>query len=123
MDDLYRELILEHYKHPQNYGSLSQPNASFELNNPLCGDKIKIEFHFTLNKAGKKIIKDVKFNGVGCAISMASASLLTEHIKSMKIEDLKRLSKEDIVELLGVQLTPSRLKCALLPLEVAQKAA
>ena len=117
MDDLYREIILDHYKHPRNVGEIFHPSCSAEKDNPLCGD----EFRMDLNIHNDKVI-DVLFSGQGCAISTASASLLTEYIKDKKIKDLRRLSKDDIVNLLGSELTPARLKCALLPLEVIHTA-
>lgn len=118
MDDLYRELILDHYKDPRNFGSLDSPHASHEEDNPLCGDRIRMEIKLSHDK-----LSAVRFSGVGCAISMASASLLTEAVDGKKIKDLQRLDKDDIVSLLGNPiLTPTRLKCALLPLEVLQRA-
>lgn len=118
--DLYREIILDHYKHPRNFGSLDKPDASFEAQNATCGDKIKIEVIFE-EKNGQKRIKDVSFSGVGCAISQASASMLTEKIKGMVVEKIMKLKTEDIENLLGTKLTVSRVKCATLPLEVLQK--
>ncbi|HLB60170.1 MAG TPA: SUF system NifU family Fe-S cluster assembly protein [Patescibacteria group bacterium] len=118
MDDLYRELILDHYKDPRNFGSLDSPDASHEEDNPLCGDRIRMEIKLSNDK-----LSAVRFSGEGCAISMASASLLTEAVDGKKIKDLQRLDKDDIVSLLGNPiLTPTRLKCALLPLEVLQRA-
>jgi len=123
MDDLYREIILEHYKHPLNFGFLPKPTHRHEGLNPMCGDQIIIELSISENKKGDRIIKDIRFQGVGCAISLASASILTEELKGKKIEYLKGFTKDAMVKLLGVSLTPARLKCALLALETAQKAA
>ena len=117
MDDLYREIILDHYKHPRNFGALKNPDASAEKDNPLCGDTINFEFRISNFE-----IIDVKFSGQGCAISMASASMLTEKVNGMKINNLLKISKDDIVEMLGTELTPARVKCAILPLEVIHKA-
>lgn len=117
MDDLYREQILDHYKNPRNYGDLVNPTVSSEEYNPLCGDRIFLQL--LINK-GK--IMDVKFKGEGCAISTASASLLTEYIKSKNISDLKKLEGQDVLPILGIEnLSPGRLKCALLPLEALRK--
>lgn len=117
MDDLYREIILDHYKNPKNYGKLNKSSSSFKKNNPLCGDEIGIDL-----KISSKKIQDIKFYGEGCAISIASASLLTEFVKGKNIDKIKRMGKDDVLKLLNVQLTPTRLKCAILPLEVLQKA-
>lgn len=114
--DIYRELILDHYKHPRNFGHLDHVDASSEAYNATCGDKIRIEIKL------KDDIEDVRFSGEGCAISQASASMLTEKAKGMRVVDVGKLSFNDIQEMLGTTLTPSRVKCALLPLEVLQKA-
>lgn len=115
--DIYREIILAHYKHPYNFGRIKNPSASYGHNNPLCGDEIGIDLLVKSNK-----VSDIKFYGEGCAISMASASLLTEHVKGKNIDEVDKLGKDNILKLLNVQLTPTRLKCAILPLEVLQKA-
>ena len=115
--ELYRELILEHYRHPKNYGELESPDFKAKDSNPLCGDEIEIQV-----KMGEgRIVKDVKFNGKGCAISKASASLLTELIKGKDIDEIKEMRNEEILRLLGIdtlQLNPARMQCALLPLRV-----
>lgn len=116
MDDLYREIILDHYHNPHNFGRLKNPDHSLELNNPFCGDKICIDIRMQ-----RGTVKDIMFSGEGCAISTASASMLTDRARSAKISHLQSLTKDDIVNMLGVTLTPTRLKCALLPLEVLQK--
>lgn len=118
--DIYRELILDHYKNPRNFGHLAKPDAVMEENNVSCGDRIIMEIH-TGEKNGKKIIKDVRFSGEGCAISQASASLLTEKVMGMTLEEVLALTTEDILELLGTTLTPSRIKCATLSLEVLHR--
>ena len=117
MDDLYREIILDHYKHPHNAGEISHPSCSAEKVNPLCGDEIRMDIVINNDK-----VTAIKFSGQGCAISIASASLLTEYSMGKKIKDLLRFSKDDIVDLLGSELTPARLKCALLSLEVIHTA-
>lgn len=122
MDSFYRENILDHYRNPHNFGKLPQADLNSEEGNPLCGDKIRIQIKLTTHPpAGgpqPTTIKDVRFTGDGCAISMASASMLTDKVKGMSIQDVKRLGLEDILSLLGITLTPSRVKCALLALEV-----
>lgn len=114
--DMYRELILDHYKHPRNFGHLDRANASSEAYNATCGDKMRIEIKYT------SAIEDVRFSGEGCAISQASASMLTEKVKGMNKKQMRKLSRIDIEDMLGTTLTPSRVKCATLPLEVLQKA-
>jgi nitrogen fixation protein NifU and related proteins len=117
MLDLYREIILDHYKHPRNFGSLDNPDSQFEAQNASCGDKIRMEIIINV-KSDRKIIKDVRFSGVGCAISIASASMLTEKVKGMEISEIKKITADEIQDWLGTKLTPSRIKCATLPLEV-----
>jgi len=120
--DLYRDNILDHYRNPRNFGKIENPDFQAEENNPLCGDKIKMEIKLLTTHYPLQTIQDIKFSGVGCAISMASASMLTEKVKGKSIAEIKNLKSEDILEMLGVTLTPTRLKCALLPLEVLHKA-
>ncbi len=119
MDDLYRELILDHYKHPHNYGTLDPADISYEDDNPLCGDRIRIDLR--LDDQGR--VSDVRFSGKGCAISQASASMLTDEIKGKTLDELRNFSKEDLLDLLGVPLSPVRLKCALLSLKVLKAGA
>lgn len=118
--DLYREEILDHYKHPRNFGHLKGATATGEEHNISCGDKIIIEVLISKNKKGKKI-EDVRFSGVGCAISMAAASLLTERVMGMSVAEVMKLSLTDIQNVLGTTLMPARVKCAMLSLEVLQK--
>ncbi|MFQ6058150.1 MAG: Fe-S cluster assembly sulfur transfer protein SufU [Anaerolineae bacterium] len=113
MDDFYRQHILDHYQNPRNYGVLEDPDISYQEANPLCGDVIRIDLR--LNDSH---VKEVRFSGVGCAISRASASMLTEMVEGRSLEELKALSKEDVLEALGIEIGPVRLKCALLPLKV-----
>ena len=117
MDDIYREQILDHYKHPRNFGKLAQSTVSASDNVVSCGDMLSME----LNIANQQVT-EVAFQGNGCAISMASASMLTEVVVGKKIADLKSLGKDDILRMLGINPTPTRLKCALLSLEVLHKA-
>jgi len=118
MDDLYRENILDHYRHPRHKGKLEHVTHSFQDENPLCGDNIRIELHVDEND----VIDAVGFDGHGCSISLASASMLTERLQGMPLEEAKKLSKEDILDSLGIELGPVRLKCALLSLKVLKGA-
>ena len=118
MDDLYREVIIDRYKNPQFKGILEPHDISFEDDNPVCGDHIRID----LRVKQDGVITDVRFDGHGCAISQASADLLLESVIGKKLDDVKELSKEDILEMLGIELGPVRLKCALLSLKVLKAA-
>jgi len=118
MDDLYRELILEHYKNPIHKGDLAQHNHDFEDENPLCGDFIHMDLQVDVNG----IIQDAVFNGHGCAISQASADILLETIIGKKVEDVQNMESQDVLDLLGIDLGPVRLKCALLPFKVMKAA-
>ena len=113
MDDFYREFILDHYKRPRNFGTLEDPDVTHEEDNPLCGDRIRIDLRL---REGH--VADVRFTGQGCAISQAAASLLTERIKGASLERVRAFSKEEMLEILGVPLSPIRLKCGLLALKV-----
>jgi len=111
--DIYREIILDYYRNPRNFGKIDSPDISIRDSNPLCGDEIEIHVKFDGDK-----VKDIKFTGKGCAISQASASMLTEMIMGKNLEDLKKVGKEDILESLGLpNLGPARIKCALLSLK------
>jgi nitrogen fixation protein NifU and related proteins len=114
MDDLYRELIIEHYKNPDHKGTLEPHDISFEDENPLCGDHIRID----LRVDNKGIIKEVAFDGHGCAISQSSADLLLDSIIGKSVEEVKKMDKQTVLDLLGIELGPVRLKCALLPLKI-----
>ncbi len=118
MDDLYREIIIDHYKNPQNKGRLDKSDFSFQDENPLCGDHLIIELRVDKNQS----VVDAKFDGHGCAISISAADLLLDSIIGKSIEDLKKLEKQDILDLLGIELSPVRLKCALLSLKVLKAA-
>jgi nitrogen fixation NifU-like protein len=117
MDDFYREEILEHYTHPHHYGRLEHPDISHEESNPLCGDRVR--FDIEMDDDGQTV-KDVRFSGVGCAISKASASMLSDLIIGKTLEEIRELTKEDVLDELGIELGPVRLKCALLPLKVVK---
>lgn len=118
MDELYRDQILEHYKRPQNFGELGDYDLSFEDTNPLCGDELRVE----LKLDGDGRVEDLAFAGKGCAISQASASLLSEEIKGMTVEDILRLDRSFILELLGIEISATRMKCAMLSLKVVKSA-
>ena len=118
MSDLYREQILDHYRNPRNHGTLDPHDASFEDTNPLCGDRVR----FDLRLQGETI-SDIAFSGRGCAISQASASMLTEMVKGQPVTEVRELSKDDLLEELGIPISAARIKCALLPLKVLKAAA
>ena len=114
MDDMYRELILDHYKNPRHHGELDPADISYQDDNPLCGDVIRID----LRVDSENRILESAFSGQGCAISQASASMLMEEIQGKSLEDIKVYSREDILDMLGIELGPVRLKCAMLALKV-----
>jgi nitrogen fixation NifU-like protein len=119
MDDFYKEYILDHYRNPRNFGHLDNPTAKAEDLNPLCGDKIAMEL--SVGADGK--IDDVRFSGKGCAISQASASMLTESLKGKTLEEVAQLSHDVVLENVGIGISPTRMKCAMLGLKVAKSAA
>jgi nitrogen fixation protein NifU and related proteins len=112
-DQFYREFILDHYKNPRNFGRLEGASVSHEEYNPLCGDLVGMDFRIE-----DGVIEDVRFHGRGCAISQASASLMTERLKGMSLDEARGISKDDVLEELGIDISPARLKCALLTLKV-----
>jgi nitrogen fixation NifU-like protein len=114
MEDLYREVIIDHYKNPQYRGHLEPNDIQYEDDNPLCGDHLEITLQ--IDEANR--VRDGRFDGKGCAISQASADLLIENIIGKSLDEVKKLSKQDILDLLGIELGPVRLKCALLSLKV-----
>jgi nitrogen fixation NifU-like protein len=111
-NELYRENILDHYKHPRNHGTLDHPDITYEDANPLCGDQLRMDFRV---KDGT--IEQVRFSGHGCSISQAAASMLCERIEGMTLEDAKKIGRDDVLEMLGIELGPVRLKCGLLALK------
>jgi len=111
-DDFNRQNILDHYQNPRNWGTIDHPDASAEDSNPLCGDRIRMDLKI---KDGR--IEDVKFSGTGCSISRAAASMLTDEIIGKTLEEVKAMNRDDVLELLGIELGPVRLKCALLALK------
>ncbi len=115
MDDLYREYILERYKHPRNAGELDPCDVKYADNNPLCGDEISMTLRVEDGR-----VTDVRFKGRGCAISQASADILTDNIRGKTLDELRRLTPNAVIEDLGVVVSPARRKCALLGLKVMQ---
>ncbi len=116
---MYRELILDHYQNPRNWGAVEEPDIDHAEDNPLCGDHLRL----TVKLDAEDRVVEVGWEGEGCAISQASASMLGEEIKGKTLEDLKGFSKEDILEMLGISISPVRLKCALLSLKVLKAGA
>jgi nitrogen fixation protein NifU and related proteins len=119
MDDFYRDFILDHYRNPRNFGHLEKADATAEDLNPLCGDQIRVE----LALDGERKVTDVRFSGKGCAISQASMSMLSEEIKGKTLEEIARLPKEAVLENVGIGISPTRMKCAMLGLKVLKSAA
>jgi nitrogen fixation NifU-like protein len=116
MSDLYREQILDHYGHPRNEGTLEDPDISYERDNPICGDVVRLDIRLQNGK-----VSQARFTGQGCVISMASASMFTEEIQGKTIAELKAMSDDDIFKMLGIDLGPSRANCGVLPLRVLQE--
>ncbi|TVR68452.1 MAG: iron-sulfur cluster assembly scaffold protein [Sphaerobacteraceae bacterium] len=118
MADLYRENILEHYQNPSNFGTIDAPDITYEDTNPLCGDRIRIDLRIADGK-----IAEIKFSGRGCAISQASASILTELVDGEDLDAVRELSAQDILDELAIPISPARVKCALLGLKVLKAGA
>ena len=113
MADLYREIILDHYRNPRNKGTLDPADFSYEDTNPLCGDEVRIDLRVEDDR-----VADVKFTGRGCAVSQAATSILTEMVHGRPLAEVKALTKDDLLDELGIPVSPARLKCALLGLKV-----
>jgi nitrogen fixation NifU-like protein len=120
--DLYRDIILDHYKHPRNFGTLVTHDRTASAANATCGDKIRMDIVYGKNEKGLQIISDIRFSGVGCAISLASASMLTQLVKGKSVSTAQKIRAHDVIQMVGGRLTPSRVKCATLPLEVLMSA-
>ena len=118
MDDLYRDEILEHYRNPHNFGILESPTTSKEGANPLCGDRITL----MLNIGDDGTVQDVSFTGRGCAISQASASMLTDEIRGKSLEEISHMGRQNVLDNLGIEISPARMKCAMLSLETLRDA-
>ncbi len=112
-DSIYREIILDHSKNPRNKRILDPADYSYEDVNPLCGDEVRIDV-----RVADDHVAEIAFSGRGCAVSQASASILTEMVEGMSIADVKEISKDDLLEEIGIPVSPARLKCALLSLKV-----
>src|SRR5690606_10505859 len=109
MDELYREQILEHYKRPHNFGVIDDPDLEFEDSNPFCGD----QQHVTIRLGEDNRVAEVRFDGQGCAISTAATSLLTDELEGLSREELLRLDKQVVLDLLGIDISATRMKCAM----------
>ncbi|MGA7668923.1 MAG: SUF system NifU family Fe-S cluster assembly protein [Nitrolancea sp.] len=118
MADLYREQILDHSRHPRNFGEIENADITYEDSNPLCGDRVRIDV-----KIADGMISDIKFSGRGCAISQAAASILTEMVKGHELNEVKEISAQDMIDELGIDISPARVKCALLGLKVLKSGA
>lgn len=112
----YREYILDHYRNPRNYGKLEHPDAHAEDSNPLCGDQLAIDLQIEGDE-----VTSVRFQGRGCAISQSAASMLSEMIEGKSVEEVVRLGKDDVLEALGIPISPARTKCAFLSLRVLHR--
>jgi nitrogen fixation protein NifU and related proteins len=113
VDSIYREIILEHYQHPKNKGTLDPADFTYEDTNPLCGDEIRIDVRVQDNH-----VSEIRFSGRGCAVSQASASILTEMVEGKSLDEVKAIGKDELLDEIGIPVSPARIKCALLGLKV-----
>jgi nitrogen fixation NifU-like protein len=113
MDSLYKEIVLDHYKNPHNFGELDPADYTAEDSNPLCGDQVRIDL-----RVDDGIVTDIKFSGRGCAVSMASTSILTDMVLGQPLEEVRKITRDDLLEEIGIPVSPARLKCATLGLNV-----
>jgi nitrogen fixation NifU-like protein len=113
MDSLYKEIVLDHYKNPHNFGTLDPADYTAEDSNPLCGDQVRMDL-----RVEDGVVTDVKFSGRGCAVSMASASILTDMILGQPLEEVRAITRDDLLEEIGIPVSPARMKCATLGLTV-----
>jgi len=118
VEDLYRDNIIDHYQNPRNYGTLEHPDISYEDSNPVCGDEIRMDLKIQDGR-----VVDARFQGHGCSISQASASMLTEEVIGKTLEEVRQIDKQYLLDMLGIPLGPVRLKCALLSLKVLKAGA
>jgi nitrogen fixation NifU-like protein len=112
-DSIYREIILDHYQNPRNRGTLDPADYTYEDTNPLCGDEVRIDIRVSDDQ-----ISDVKFSGRGCAVSQASASILTEMVEGKTLAEVKTISRDDLLDEIGIPVSPARMSCAMLGLKV-----
>ena len=112
LDDFYRQSILDHYQNPRNWGTLENPDITAQDANPLCGDEIRIDLKIKDDR-----VEAVRFSGKGCSISRAAASMLTEAVEGKTLDEVKQINRDDVLDMLGIELGPVRLKCALLALK------
>jgi nitrogen fixation protein NifU and related proteins len=113
MDSLYKEIVLDHYKNPHNFGTLDPADYTAEDSNPLCGDQIRMDLRVV-----DGTVTDVKFTGRGCAVSVASASILTDMVMGRPLDEVRQITKEDLLDEIGIPVSPARMKCATLGLTV-----
>ena len=121
--DMYRQQILDHYKSPRNYGELEDPTFSHVGENPMCGDEIRMDVRLADDEDGEQLIEQVAFSGDGCAISQAAASMLSTELQGLTVDELLEMDRDDVVDMLGVEISPMRIKCAVLAEKVAQDGA
>jgi nitrogen fixation NifU-like protein len=122
MNDLYKEKIIDHYRNPRNFGDLSGATVKVREANASCGDMIELALKFKVQDLKGKVIEDIRFKGIGCAISTAAASLLTEAVKGKTVKRIKEMTDKKAVGMLGIKVSPGRVRCLMLPWRALQKA-